>query len=242
MSDETEQVQARITSFWNIVAPGYKTPDNVAAPGTSEYTAWRNAIRSMLPEAPADLLDVGTGSGFVARITAELGHRVTGIDLAARMLELATEEFRQAGLEESLVVGDAVTPPFPPESFDVVISRSLLWTLREPDAAFRNWRTLLRPGGRIVAIYGLAADSVETSAPRDELANERTGLFERHYTSETRTALPAMRLQDHDLLIRMAERAQFVDVTVSPLEVVRGWETSPGSDLPYALVGTRPAS
>jgi SAM-dependent methyltransferase len=239
MSDDADAVQARITAFWNVLAPGYNTADNVAAPGSEEYTAWLETVRSLLPEASCDVLDVGTGTGFVARMAAELGHRVTAVDLAEGMLESAQVCIDQAGLDVSFLVGDAVRPPFPPECFDVVISRSLMWTLRELEVAFRNWRTLLRSGGRVVAIYGLGTGTEDRSPPVEESAEESMGLFERHYTTETRNALSAMHLQDHSLPIRMAQRAGLVDVTVAPLELVRGWETSPGSDLPSALVGYR---
>ncbi|MEQ4209765.1 class I SAM-dependent methyltransferase [Actinopolymorpha sp. B9G3] len=238
MSDDADAVQARITAFWNVLASGYNTADNVAAPGSSEYTAWLETVRSLLPETPSDVLDVGTGTGFVAQMAAELGHRVTGVDLAEGMLESAQDRIERAGLDVSLLVGDAVRPPFPPASFDVVISRSVIWTLRELETAFRSWQTLLRPGGRVVAIYGLGTGPMDES-PAQESAEKPMGLFQRHYTAETRNALSAMRLQDHSLPIRMAQRAGLVDVTVSSLELVRGWETSPGSDLPHALVGHR---
>lgn len=236
---ETQPMQARITAFWNVVAPGYNTPDNVATRGSAAYDAWRETIRSLLPSAPSDLLDVGTGTGFVARITAELGHRVTGIDLADQMLHSARSGIERAGMAVSFVTGDAVRPPFPPESFDIVISRSLIWTLREPAAAFRSWHRLLRPGGRVVAIYGLGPAEADEPEQTETAVEGSTGLFERHYTKETRAALPGMRLVDHAPLIRMAEASGFVDATVTSLEAVRGWETSPGSELPYALVGHR---
>ena len=146
--------QDRITAFWDAVAPGYETPDNVAAPGTAEYANWVEALRSVLPASPARILEVGTGTGFAARIAAELGHQVTAIDLSEGMLEASSARHR--GLAITFAVDDAVDPAFPAESFDVVLSRSLLWTLREPGKAFRNWYELLSPGGRVVAIYGLS--------------------------------------------------------------------------------------
>jgi ubiquinone/menaquinone biosynthesis C-methylase UbiE len=237
---EGDSAQERITSFWNVVGPGYNTPDNVAAPGSPEYAAWREAIRSVLPGEPCDLLDVGTGTGFVARIAAELGHRVTGVDLSDGMLDSAREELGKAGLQVSLLVGDAVSPPFPAESFDVVISRSVLWTLREPDTAFENWHTLLRPRGQVVAIYGLADHTTDEPDQAEKPTRDPAGLFQQAYTSQTRALLPAMQLTDHDPLLQIAEQAGFVEVTTSPLTMVRGWETSPGSDQPYALVGRRP--
>jgi NADPH:quinone reductase-like Zn-dependent oxidoreductase/SAM-dependent methyltransferase len=232
--------QSLITAFWNTVAPNYETPDNVAPVGTPGYAAWVEALRSVLPASPARVLDVGTGTGFVASICAELGHQVTAIDLSEGMLEASPA--RDCGLAITFAVGDAVDPPFPPRSFDVVVSRSVLWTLRQPELAFRNWYELLAPGGRMVAIYGLSA-AARSEPPSDadaEDSGQQPTLFERHYTPQTRQELTAMHLADHELLITAAAAAGFRDVTVIPLEMVRGWETSPGSDLPYALSATRP--
>lgn len=88
-----------------------------------------------------------------------------------------------------------------------------------------------------MAIYGLSA-AEQPDGPAPEV-DDAPALFSRHYTSETRAALPAMRLFDHEPLRRAAEQAGLVGVTETPLERVKGWETSPGSDLPYALVGHR---
>jgi len=231
-------VQGRITAFWDVVAPRYDSPGNVAAPGSPDYVHWVDALRSVLPASPARVLDVGTGTGFVARIAAELGHYVTAIDASPTMLDASPA--REQGLAITFAVGDAVAPAFPAESFDVVINRSLLWTLRQPETAFGHWYELLRPGGRVVTVYGLSPRTPTGPASSAEDRGDEPGFFERYYTPETRAALPAMHLSDHGYLLDVAATAGFVDVTVTPLEIVRGWETSPGSDLPYALVGYRP--
>lgn len=232
-------VQGHITAFWDVVARRYDSPDNVAAPGSADYDHWVDALRSLLPASPARVLDVGTGTGFVARIAAELGHHVTAIDASPKMLDASPA--REQGLAITFAVGDAVAPAFPAESFDVVINRSLLWTLRQPETAFGHWYELLRPGGRVATVYGLSPRTPTGPEPSAEDRGDEPGFFERYYTPETRAALPAMHLSDHDYLLDVAATAGFVDVTVTALEVVRGWETSPGSDLPYALVGYRPA-
>jgi SAM-dependent methyltransferase len=237
--NEEAAVQGRITTFWDAVASGYDSPGNVALPGTAQYANWVKALGSALPDSSARVLDVGTGTGFVARIAAELGHRVTAIDLSAAMLEASA--MHDAGLEITYAVGDAVDPAFPAGSFDVVVSRSLLWTLREPETAFRNWYELLSPGGRVVAVYGLSRAAEPGPPQASGGPSQEPTLFERHYTPETQAALPAMHLSDHEPLLRAAAAGGFRDLSARALEIVRGWETSPGSELPYALVGYRPA-
>jgi ubiquinone/menaquinone biosynthesis C-methylase UbiE len=230
-------VQSQIDQFWNAVAPHYDSPDNVAAAGTAEYANWLDSLRPLLPDPPARVLDVGTGTGFLARLAADLGHHVDAVDLSERMLEAAADG--NSGHAIAFAVGDAVDPPFGAESFDAVISRSLLWTLRDLERAFRNWYRLLGAGGRIVAIYGLSP-AATPGPPPDDHPDQEPDLFERHYTAETRAALTAMHLSDHQPLVRAAADAGFQDVEAVALDLVRGWETSPGSDLPYALVGRRP--
>lgn len=230
--------QDRITAFWDAIAEHYDSADNVAIPDTTAYTQWVDAIRTVLPDPPARVLDVGTGTGFVARIAAELGHEVAAIDLSAAMIDAAQ---RNCTGPVTFTVGDAVDPPFPRRSIDAVISRSVLWTLRELDQAFRSWYELLRPGGRVVAIYGLAPSQQQAPTPDPDLVNKEPGFFERYYTPETQAALPAIHLPDHEVVIRAATAAGFREVRTTALEMVRGWETSPGSDLPYALVGFRPS-
>ncbi|KAA8886235.1 class I SAM-dependent methyltransferase [Nocardia colli] len=222
--------QRRITSFWQVVAAEYNSPDNLARPGTPGYDDWVSAICGLLPEPPARVLDVGTGTGFVARIAAELGHQVTAIDLSEAMLEATIAP----GLAISFAVGDAVDPPFAPGSFDVVINRSLLWTLREPERAFVNWHALLASGGRAVCIYG-----VNSEAGGPPVDQRKAELFAGYYTREVQSLLPAMRLADHEPVIRLANGAGFDDVEIVELESVQGWEASPGAFQPCAIIAHR---
>ena len=59
-----------------------------------------------------------------------------------------------------MTVGDASNPPAEAgTSFDVILSRHLLWTLPDPQEALRRWIGLLRPGGRLVLIEGRWANA-----------------------------------------------------------------------------------
>lgn len=65
-------------------------------------------------------------------------------------------------------------------------------------------------------------------------------MFTRHYTPATQAALDAMHLETHDRLITAAQQAGLTHVEITALTGVRGWQTAPGSHLPYALTAHHP--
>lgn len=115
--------------------------------------AWDGRLRSWLPARPADVLDLGCGTGSLALLAAGQGHRVTGVDLSPAMLERA--RVKLAGRDALLLTGDAAAPPVGERRFDVVLARHVLWTLPGPGRVLRRWRELLRPGGRLVLVEGV---------------------------------------------------------------------------------------
>ena len=220
--------EAHITAFWSAVAPSYETHGgNVAQYGTAAYQEWISALAGVLADPPADILDVATGTGYLALAAAALGHRVTAIDLSAPMLD----ELRAHAVERDLTVdarlGDAVTPDFPPGRFDAVTSRHLLWTLREPEKAMANWWELLRPGGHLLAVDGF------WFAPSD--AGDAPPPFAEHYTSATREELPFMYLDRVDPIVDRLRAVGFVDVTAEPRP-----ELALDSGVPYFFAAKRP--
>ena len=94
------------------------------------------------------MLDAGCGTGILSLELAGRGHRVTGIDYAPEMLALAKEKANAAGAAIRFEHADAEALPFAPASFDLVITRHVLWTLPHPEAAIIEWTRVLRPGGR----------------------------------------------------------------------------------------------
>jgi SAM-dependent methyltransferase len=187
-----------ITNFWDTRPESY---DGAAFHGlrdAREKAAWLDALRGLLGEPPLDVLDAGTGTGFLALFLAELGHRVTGIDLSEGMLVQA--QAKAAGLPAPplLMLGDAIDPPLPPGSFDVVVCRHLLWTLLDPVGACANWRRLLRPGGRMIAI---------------EWFHPTPGAWD-PYPAEVTAALPLRHLSSPAQVEAAVRDAGFADVQV----------------------------
>jgi SAM-dependent methyltransferase len=225
---DPSNVQAHITAFWDTVAAGYEAhAGNVAEYGSVEHRRWVDAIAGVLPDPPSDVLDVATGTGYVALAAASLGHRVTAIDLAPAMLNELVANATARNLAVDARLDDAVAPDFPPARFDAVTSRHLLWTLREPARAMANWKRLLRSGGRLVAVDGTwFTDWDEGDAP---------ALFVEHYTAGTRGALPFMHLDAPEPITTTLAAAGFIDVSVDLRP-----DLSLGDGVPYLITAIAP--
>jgi SAM-dependent methyltransferase len=115
--------------------------------------AWADLLLPRLPEA-ATVADLGCGTGTLTVLLGQAGHRVSGVDVAPRMIEAAEAKAAAAGVPADFVVGDAASPPWAPESFDVVLSRHVLWAMPDRDEALGRWVRLLRPGGLLLLVEG----------------------------------------------------------------------------------------
>jgi SAM-dependent methyltransferase len=153
---DAREVHERLRRFWDADAETYDLSPSHAGTDPIEAACWRAALTRHLPPPGASVLDVGAGTGTISLLAAELGYRVTALDLSPGMLERAKRKATARGLEIDIVVGAADEPP--PGPFDAVVERHLVWTLPDPVGALRAWRGVV-PGGRLVSFEGLFARS-----------------------------------------------------------------------------------
>lgn len=130
--------------YWQYRSASFAPPDEQDARRLGAQAA------PYLPEGRLRVLDVGTGSGLVAIAMALLGHEVTAVDLSSNMIRLASERAEAMGLSIEFLNTAAGELPFADGSFDVVISRNLTWALPDPVETFKQWRRVLKPGGRLL--------------------------------------------------------------------------------------------
>jgi ubiquinone/menaquinone biosynthesis C-methylase UbiE len=172
MSDlRIDEVKQQVAAHWDRRAAHFDEDFGHSIKTAAERAAWDRILDLVVPSGPLDALDVGCGTGFLSLELSRRGHRVVGVDLAPTMLELAGQKAQAQGLAVRFEAADAENLPYPAGSFDLVISRHVLWTLPHPQAAVDDWLRVLRPGGRLAIIDG--AQYNDASAP-PQRENART--------------------------------------------------------------------
>lgn len=155
MSAPELQIKKLVAHKWDQASETFDTHVGHGIQSEKEREAWKRTFREIFPEKGLSILDVGCGTGELSILFAEMGHKVTGIDISGQMLKVATA--KAEGLKDDIIFEerDAENPDYDASSFDIVFNRHLLWTLPNPKMAVENWRKVLRKGGRVVIIDGV---------------------------------------------------------------------------------------
>lgn len=142
-----------VRDMFSRIAPTYDLLNSVLSLGLDGI--WRRqAAAEAVAGAPERVLDVATGTGKLAfavkraRPTAS----VTGVDFAEPMLERARDAAARRGLAVAFAVADGTALPFADGSFDAVTVGYGLRNFADVDAGLREFRRVLRPGGRLVVL------------------------------------------------------------------------------------------
>lgn len=127
-----------------------ETFERVLVPAIFERYA-RDLVERARPLGPSDrILDLGCGTGIVARILRERlggGARITGLDVNAQMIAKAKAIAPDIEWRE----GNATALPFADGSFEVVLAQQVLQFVPDRAAALREIKRVLVPGGRLIA-------------------------------------------------------------------------------------------
>ena len=110
-------------------------------------------IRAADPKQGERVLDVGCGTGIVARqVASRLGARdaVTGFDLSPNMLAVAKAAAARGGIAIEWREGSAEQLPFPESSFDLVLCQFALMFFADKSAALAEMRRVVTSNGRVL--------------------------------------------------------------------------------------------
>ena len=98
------------------------------------------------------ILDLGTGTGALAREFASAGAEVTGVDIAPGQIEAARKLADDSGLTVRFGVADGHDTGFADNSFDL-ITASQCWLYFDKKKIIAEVKRLLAPGGRLMTSH-----------------------------------------------------------------------------------------
>jgi len=114
--------------------------------------ATKDLADMLAPKAAEHVLDIGSGLGGPARYLAQVcGCRVTGIDLTAEFVAVATDLTRRTRLTDRVAFrqGSALDLPFSDASFDLAWSQNVAMNIPDRARYYAEMRRVLKPGGRL---------------------------------------------------------------------------------------------
>jgi SAM-dependent methyltransferase len=138
--------------------PGVRGPYTAFADVAGAYERGRpgypeEAVRWLVGDEPRDVVDLGAGTGKLARALVALGHRVTAIE----PLDEMRAELDAAVPDARALAGRAEAMPLPDASADVVASaQAFHWF--DHDAALPEIARVLRPGGSLALVWNSRDD------------------------------------------------------------------------------------
>ena len=148
MTDEARTLwDAEAEAFDDAADHGLRDPD--------VRRAWAQLLLPLINGRGLQVADLGCGTGTLSLLLAsEGGHFVSGVDFSSGMIRRAREKADGMIPKPVFSVADAADPPLPAGSFDVVLSRHVLWAMPDPAAALQKWIELLTPTGILILIEG----------------------------------------------------------------------------------------
>ena len=161
---EVESAYARWAPFYDLVFTALMKPG-------------RKAGAEAVNRIGGRILDVGVGTGLELPMFAP-DLRVTGIDLSEPMLDVARRRVAKEALRnvEDLCVMDAMNLTFEDASFDGVVAPYVLTVVPDPHRTLDEMARVLRPGGEIVLVNHIGAESGPIAAVESWLGRRAASL------------------------------------------------------------------
>ncbi|CAH2405742.1 class I SAM-dependent methyltransferase [Mesorhizobium escarrei] len=144
-----------IRDYWSDRAETFDLQVGHEIFSEQERAAWHALIsRHVGPGAGRASLDLACGTGVISHLMHDLGFVVTGLDWSEAMLAKARAKAQNRSADIRFIMRDAERTLEDKASYDVIVTRHLVWTLLDPKAAFAEWFSLLKPGGKLLIIDG----------------------------------------------------------------------------------------
>jgi len=199
---ELSEIKKTIRVWWD----GSQDYDGFVGHGVNseiEKELWGSWISQLLGHNPdLKILDIGTGTGFLALLLAGMGYDITAVDWSINMMQKAKEKANAAQITIQFEVQDVENLTYPDSSFDAIVSRHVLWTLTDPFRASKEWVRVLKPGGMVIT----------------DIPTKGFNSGKHHYGEEIGENLPFGNGADPERVIGMFEEAGLGNINLKLLE------------------------
>jgi len=139
---ELAKFDALAARWWDT--NGESRPLHDLNPARLDYVAGRVSLKD------ARVLDVGCGGGILSEALARSGAHVIGIDLAARVLDVARLHLYESGQNvDYRQIGVEALAAEMPAAFDAITCMEMLEHVPDPGSVVAACAALLKPGGRL---------------------------------------------------------------------------------------------
>ena len=178
--EESEEIKDKVVGYWTKRSGSFLTQreHELCSPKAAKWL-WEitDQISKVTSSKDEDIkiLDIGCGTGYFPVLLGKDGYEVTGIDLTEEMVLNArklVEENAPYQKKIEIMQMDAEKLDFPDESFDVIVTRNLTWTLPHPVQAYTEWYRVLKKGGLLLNFDAEYAKGDHNLNNQDNLAHK----------------------------------------------------------------------
>lgn len=146
--DKSEQVE----QMFDSIAPNYDKLNHLMSFDIDKR--WRRkSIMQLEPYHPQHILDIATGTGDFAILTAQLLHpeRLTASDISEGMMEIGRKKVKENGLQDiiSFSKEDCMNLSFPDNTYDAVTAAFGIRNFTDLDQGLREMCRVLKSGGHV---------------------------------------------------------------------------------------------
>lgn len=212
------KISERIEKYWDTRSEDFSRVRRMEIE-SADFAAWNELIKKHLPFGKnLKILDVGTGAGFFAVLFSKLGCEVIGVDMSSKMLNEAKKNITVFDCRADFFKMNAQELNFDAETFDIVISRNLTWTLPDAMQAYKEWCRVLKIGGVLMNFDSDYGDKNFTNTETCAKAGVENEMLE-----ECNEIKNSLRISTHnrprwdiELLEKLGLKVQF-DSDIAPL-------------------------
>ena len=256
-ADQIKDVNVR---YHDLAADGYDGKWGISFDerGAQQVLGKMEKALGARPQPFGRSLEIGAGTGYFTINLAQAGliEHAAATDISQGMLDALSASAEKRGVEVETARCEAAELPFPDDSFDLVFGHAVLHHLPDLDAAFREFRRVLRPGGTVVFCGEPSRYGDQLASYPKRAAHALAPVWRRLIGAAERTNGSVESKDEHHLeqfvdvhaftpgdLERHASQAGFESVRITGEELVAGWfgwanrsleATAQPEDVPWA--------